>query len=97
MSTSELQAEVDALERRLKETKKRLAKALALQTSCSPQQDAVQHEQAGTTADEEESTDRRPLSAEEYKRYGRQMIMPEIGLQGQRSLDISIFISVFIL
>lgn len=24
-----------------------------------------------------------PLAAEEYKRYGRQMILPEIGLQGQ--------------
>ncbi|KAA6409112.1 MAG: molybdenum cofactor biosynthetic [Lasallia pustulata] len=27
-----------------------------------------------------------PLEAEEYKRYGRQMIMPEIGLQGQLRL-----------
>ncbi|KAK8228966.1 hypothetical protein HDK90DRAFT_342935 [Phyllosticta capitalensis] len=27
-----------------------------------------------------------PLKADEYKRYGRQLIMPEIGLQGQRRL-----------
>ncbi|KAK8162565.1 hypothetical protein IWX90DRAFT_246877 [Phyllosticta citrichinensis] len=27
-----------------------------------------------------------PLIADEYKRYGRQLIMPEIGLQGQRRL-----------
>lgn len=33
----------------------------------------VQHEQA-----------RWPLESHEYKRYGRQLIMPEIGLQGQR-------------
>ncbi|KAI9796298.1 MAG: Urmylation protein [Piccolia ochrophora] len=29
---------------------------------------------------------RHPLSLEEYKRYGRQMIMPEVGLQGQLRL-----------
>ncbi|KAK8181306.1 molybdopterin biosynthesis protein moeB [Phyllosticta citribraziliensis] len=27
-----------------------------------------------------------PLNADDYKRYGRQLIMPEIGLQGQRRL-----------
>ncbi|KXS99001.1 hypothetical protein AC578_6157 [Pseudocercospora eumusae] len=32
------------------------------------------------------STGRWPLLAEEYKRYGRQMIMPEIGLHGQLRL-----------
>jgi adenylyltransferase/sulfurtransferase len=32
------------------------------------------------------STNNLPLSLEEYKRYGRQMIMPEIGLQGTTPL-----------
>ena len=27
-----------------------------------------------------------PLESDEYKRYGRQLIMPEIGLQGRRSI-----------
>ncbi|KAI9782454.1 MAG: Urmylation protein [Geoglossum umbratile] len=35
------------------------------------------------------STNNLPLSLEEYKRYGRQMIVPEIGLQGQLLLKNS--------
>jgi adenylyltransferase/sulfurtransferase len=34
----------------------------------------------------EEAPNKWPLSQEEYKRYGRQLIMPEIGLQGQLKL-----------
>ena len=33
---------------------------------------------------EAEETQRWPLEKDEYKRYGRQLIMPEIGLQGKR-------------
>lgn len=29
-----------------------------------------------------------PLSREEYKRYGRQMITPEIGLEGKRTVAV---------
>jgi adenylyltransferase/sulfurtransferase len=32
---------------------------------------------------ESEVTQRWPLEKDEYKRYGRQLIMPEIGLQGE--------------
>jgi adenylyltransferase/sulfurtransferase len=44
----------------------------------------------GPTKDEV-NTHRWPLQAEEYRRYGRQMILPEIGLQGRlikRSITI---------
>jgi adenylyltransferase/sulfurtransferase len=34
----------------------------------------------------EEAPNKWPLSQEEYKRYGRQLIMPEVGLQGQLKL-----------
>ncbi|TID26904.1 hypothetical protein E6O75_ATG01397 [Venturia nashicola] len=34
----------------------------------------------------EESPNKWPLTQEEYKRYGRQLIMPEVGLQGQLRL-----------
>lgn len=36
-----------------------------------------------------QSTRRWPLEGEEYKRYGRQMIMPEVGLHGQLHLKNS--------
>jgi hypothetical protein len=32
-----------------------------------------------------------PLSAEEYKRYGRQMIVPSVGIQGLRSISVLYF------
>lgn len=37
---------------------------------------------------ETSSSWRWPLSREEYKRYGRQMITPEIGLEGKPALDL---------
>ncbi|KAL8706955.1 MAG: hypothetical protein Q9201_000003 [Fulgogasparrea decipioides] len=38
-------------------------------------------------------TSKWPLEAEQYKRYGRQLILPRIGLQGQRNLtDASVLI-----
>lgn len=36
-----------------------------------------------SVADEIVTTKRWPLEKHEYKRYGRQLIMPEIGLQGE--------------
>lgn len=35
-----------------------------------------------TAAKDEKNDPRWPLGADEYRRYGRQMIMPEIGLEG---------------
>lgn len=42
-----------------------------------------------TTTTEAESTTRGkwPLSGEEYRRYGRQMIVPQVGLQGKFSFE----------
>jgi adenylyltransferase/sulfurtransferase len=37
----------------------------------------------------EEAPNKWPLTQEEYKRYGRQLIMPEIGLQGQLKIKAS--------
>jgi len=38
---------------------------------------------SGGLLSKNEQTRKWPLSGEEYKRYGRQMIVPQIGLQGQ--------------
>lgn len=47
----------------------------------------VTHENEGEKGgvDEKEGDKKWPLSAEEYKRYGRQMIVPNVGLQGTAS------------
>ena len=38
---------------------------------------------------EREETWKWPLKAEEYTRYGRQIIMPEVGLQGRRESQVN--------
>lgn len=44
------------------------------------------HREFVSSSEEPAAPARWPLSGEEYKRYGRQMIMPEIGLHGQLRL-----------
>ena len=48
------------------------------------EQEAETRQQCGA----EEAT-RWPLEQNEYRRYGRQLIMPEIGLQGKLNIDFS--------
>lgn len=53
-------------------------------TVTPPDSAALAADQSGIT-----STWSWPLSREEYKRYGRQMITPEIGLEGKRTVAVT--------
>lgn len=46
------------------------------------------HETPDESIDGQQSSGRWPLLAEEYRRYGRQMIVPQIGLQGKYFLSL---------
>jgi len=82
-----LRSRVDLLESQLYELKKQLSEAerdaeRLANESCAvptvPSAEPVQGVKAATTG----NTPKWPLDADDYVRYGRQMIMPEIGLQG---------------
>ncbi|KAK1063995.1 hypothetical protein LTR74_009062 [Friedmanniomyces endolithicus] len=65
--------------------------ALQYDTPRPPPEDTWQDDESGGPMPAEWTTDHVsrqswPLQSEEYKRYGRQMIMPEIGLHGQLRL-----------
>ncbi|KZF26767.1 hypothetical protein L228DRAFT_243281 [Xylona heveae TC161] len=83
-SIDSLQARVKGLERELSELKSDLAAANARP---SPSLETPTHPDStdGLTPDGWTW----PLAADEYKRYGRQMILPQIGLEGQLKLKSS--------
>lgn len=79
-----LRSRVNFLESQLRELKQQLLEAeraaerLAHRSCAVPPIEPVQRVNAATTG----HARKWPLDADEYVRYGRQMIMPEIGLQG---------------
>ena len=86
-----LHLRIQALEEELSVLKRQLAIAEAVDLSqasrpVSPSTavstDAELSVEQPTTAKHGENDSRWPLDADEYRRYGRQMIMPEIGLEG---------------
>jgi len=81
-----LRTRIEVAEAELRELKQQLSEAeqdaerLAAGSCAVPTtpSEPVQRAKASTTG----QARKWPLNAEEYVRYGRQMIMPEIGLQG---------------
>lgn len=76
MASKGLERENTVLKRRIQELEAELAAARTPSTQSSNKQ--PQEDNACNGKLEQEF----PLSLDEYKRYGRQMIMPEIGFQG---------------
>ena len=87
-----LRREIELCEARLESLKEQLAEAEwmkeRLHSSYREAKNSTFSDSDRPTAErsDEEST-RWPLSAEEYKRYGRQLIMPEVGLKGRKKED----------
>ncbi|KAJ9305726.1 hypothetical protein DTO217A2_4796 [Paecilomyces variotii] len=73
---TETETRLAALKRQLDSAEKTLAEKGTNETSAA-------------TSDGQQSPRKWPLLAEEYRRYGRQMIVPQIGLQGQLKLRSS--------
>lgn len=96
-STSEaLRLQIQGLEDELIVLKRQLAKAEAVDVSQASQPiglstavsiDAEISAEQPTPGKDEESDWGWPLDADEYRRYGRQMIMPEIGLEGSLPIN----------
>ena len=92
----DLRKQIYSFELLLLDMKQRLAKAEQAMSSLEPKSGIKSHMDGSslagtnlpiapftlTTANPDAW--RWPLEAEEYTRYGRQMIMPEVGLQGRR-------------
>ena len=82
-----LRTRIGILEKQLRELKQQLSEAerdaeqLAHGSSAVPTTQPSEPER-GVKASTTGTVQKWPLHAEEYIRYGRQMIMPEIGLQG---------------
>lgn len=83
-----LRFEIDTLEARLSHLRTKLAEAESSATpNLLPNSSEPGSCNADTAPDPQPASKQIgewewPLDAEEYKRYGRQMIMPEIGLEG---------------
>jgi len=73
---TETETRLAALKRQLDSAEKTLAEKGTNETSAA-------------TSDGQQSPRKWPLLAEEYRRYGRQMIVPQIGLQGRVFLSSS--------
>lgn len=73
--TESLKLQITAAEKALKELKEQLAEIEGQQVESTPLQEL-------SISDNGDSKPKWPLSSEEYKRYGRQMIVPDIGIQG---------------
>jgi adenylyltransferase/sulfurtransferase len=85
LKCASLRAQIAATEARLSWLRKELemAEKAASAESCAVIDGALNtdlHEQ------KQKQKQKWPLSADEYKRYGRQMIVPQIGLQGWCSM-----------
>jgi len=84
-----LRSQITAVEGQLGDLKSQLAAAeqAAAQISHPNQQNGETHgsimDEASLDADSEDQIRSLPLTYDEYRRYGRQMIMPEVGLSGQ--------------
>lgn len=85
-----LHFQIQGLEDKLKGLKRQLAEADVDQPVNNPSTAVAEHPPERPTALKEEDDWSWPLDAEEYKRYGRQMIMPEIGLEGSLSFTFTI-------
>lgn len=83
----ELRTRIELLEAQLQELKQQLSEAgqdaghVVQEPFVAPTAAPTEHAEGVTTSKIGHSR-KWPLEAEEYIRYGRQMIMPEIGLQG---------------
>ena len=83
MRTKEaIRADIEATSARLAKLKFELQQAEAGHSE-------ILHDKGTGSQKESETVGRWPLPADDYKRYGRQMIMPEIGLQGILICDAS--------
>ncbi len=84
-----LRSQITAVEGQLGDLKSQLAAAeqKAAQTSQPTQQNGETHgsiaDEASSVTEPEDQTPSLLLRHQEYKRYGRQLIMPEVGLSGQ--------------
>jgi hypothetical protein len=76
-----LRAQISATEAHLAGLKRDLAEAEKVAHSARPTND---YENAPNCTDTETGTGRWPLLKEEYKRYGRQMIVSQLGLEGEK-------------
>lgn len=77
-TAEQLRLQIAATEDQLKKLKDKLAK-LDAQNGAS----SVETSLEGLGLEDPVTRGKWPLSSEEYKRYGRQMIVPNIGIQGQ--------------
>jgi adenylyltransferase/sulfurtransferase len=90
MDREKLQAEILALRRKLEEKEADLRELEEVEEELEKRRkidgtngcEAVNGTRAGAGFGRESERPRFPLVAEEYRRYGRQMILPEIGLRG---------------
>jgi adenylyltransferase and sulfurtransferase len=82
-----LDEEIAALEVQLAELRARKRGLSRPKSPPSPQTSASPPSPSKRTREVFESDDDKtlPLSLDEYKRYGRQMIMPQVGLQGKET------------
>lgn len=77
-----LRAQISATEAHLAGLKRDLADAEKVAQSTRPTNDEQDERRKGTEY-------RWPLLQEEYRRYGRQMIVSQIGLEGKRDYKLS--------
>lgn len=77
-SASALRAQIAATEQELGKLKEQLAK--------------IEEKETSTNEVEKPVTSKWPLSQEEYTRYGRQMIVPSIGIQGMFIASIAVLL-----
>jgi adenylyltransferase/sulfurtransferase len=78
-----IRSRIRAAEKELQALKDQLAEIEAQDKAEDPPTEPSQHEHP--TGQENGTPSKWPLNQEEYARYGRQMIVPSIGIQGQSS------------
>lgn len=83
MEVQALRDQITDLEKRLSDLQKRLRDAEQSVISDGDARVAQPNLAPVPLPDNESTTAPRPLELEEYKRYGRQMIVPSIGIEGQ--------------
>ena len=79
-----LQLQIEGLEVKLKALKGQLAET-GVDQPVNPSATHAENPPEQPTTSQEEDDWSWPLDADEYRRYGRQMVMPEIGLEGSLS------------
>ena len=85
-----LRTQIESLESHLLELKKQLADAVQIAEVSNAKLGTQPSNRSalGSPASDTYATSPWPLDAGEYTRYGRQMITPEVGLQGTLSLHL---------